>query len=65
MFNPAVDELSFTAFLKARYRLSGFLLPLNKPKDDSLDTEDKENLLNLIEENDHYEIQHIIKERYD
>ena len=60
----AENETSFFDFIYRNYRLSKFVLPHEKPKDDSLDVELKEILSNLIEENDYYEVNTIIKRRY-
>ena len=55
---------SFFSFLKENYELSKFILPKEKPIDDSLDSNEIKTLIELMEEKDFYEINSIIKDRY-
>lgn len=59
-----ICEDSFYDFISQNYHLSKFILPAQKPEDDSLDDELKARLLDLIDERDYYEINILIKRRY-
>ena len=56
--------MSFFSFLSDNYELSKFVLPKKQPKDDSLEKDEMDKLLELILDKDFYEINSIIKKRY-
>ena len=59
------ENKSFFTFLAKNYKLSSLFLPKKKPINDSLTENDKERLSALIKEKDYYEINTIIKSRYE
>ena len=56
--------MSFFTFLAENYELSKFVLPKKRPIDDTLKREEMEALTNLMKEKDFYEINTIIRKRY-
>ncbi len=56
--------MSFYSFLADNYELSKFVLPKKQPINDSLNDNEKEQLLELMYDKDFYEINSIIKQRY-
>jgi hypothetical protein len=68
MFNTQgmknIQENSFYDMLLHHYRMSRFVLPDKKPSNDLLSMQEIQELHELIEENDHYEIHHLIRGRY-
>lgn len=56
--------MSFFTFLADNYELSKFVLPKNKPADDTLDHNQMEKLMELMMDKDFYEINTIIRARY-
>ncbi|HEY4798112.1 MAG TPA: hypothetical protein VII99_03445 [Bacteroidia bacterium] len=56
--------MSFFTFISDHYELSKFILPKTKPADDSLDNNEAALLLDLIYEKDFYEINAIIRKKY-
>ena len=56
--------MSFFSFLSDNYELSRFVLPKRRPSNDTLNTDEMERLMELMKEKDFYEINTIIKGRY-
>ena len=56
--------MSFFNFISDNYALSPFILPDKRPLNDVLEKGEMENLLELMNEKDYYEINQIITKRY-
>jgi hypothetical protein len=56
--------MSFFSFLSENYELSRFVLPKKKPLDDTLLYDEMERLKELMMDKDFYEINSIIRKRY-
>lgn len=56
-------QMSFYSFLSENYELSCYL-PKKLPADDTLNAEEMEKLVKLMNEKDFYEINTIIRKRY-
>ena len=56
--------MSFYSFITNHYDLSIFFLPKEKPTNDTLNENEMKRLKELIEDNDFYEINSIIRHRY-
>lgn len=56
--------MSFFTFLIEHYELSEFVLPKQKPVNDILQLEERNKLMELIDDRDFYEINRMIKKRY-
>ena len=56
--------MSFFTFLAENYELSRFVLPKQKPLNDNLEVQERDKLIELMNEKDFYEINTIIKKRY-
>jgi len=56
--------MSFHSFLISNYELSQFVLPKEQPGDDSLSRDEMEQLVELMDDKDFYEINTIIRKRY-
>lgn len=59
------NDKSFHSFLSRNYVLSDFVMPSKKPSNDSLSAEERERLKELMNDNDYYEINNIIRSRYE
>jgi hypothetical protein len=57
------ENMSFYSFLTENYELH-FYLPNKLPQNDSLTLEEKEKLIELMDDKDFYEINSIIRQRY-
>jgi hypothetical protein len=57
------NNMSFYSFLTENYELN-FYLPNKVPANDTLTAEEKEKLVELMDDKDFYEINSIIRERY-
>ena len=55
--------MSFYSFITDNYELS-FYLPKKLPTNDTLESDEKEKLIELMDEKDFYEINSIIRKRY-
>ena len=64
--NPVKKESpsSFFSFLATNYELSKFVLPPKKPVDDSLNSDERKRLQELMDDRDFFEINTIIRKRY-
>ena len=56
--------MSFYSFLADNYELSKFVLPKKFPTNDTLDENEKTQLIELMNDKDFYEINTIIRKRY-
>ena len=57
------NNMSFHTFLTENYELN-FYLPSKLPANDTLSLDEKEKLIELMNEKDFYEINSIIRQRY-
>ena len=57
-------SISFFTFLADNYELSPFVLPKKRPENDLLEQDEMQKLRELMMEKDFYEINTIIKSRY-
>lgn len=56
--------MSFYSFVSENYELSRFVLPKKRPMDDSLNSNEMNKLVELMQDKDFYEINTIIRKRY-
>jgi hypothetical protein len=57
--------MSFFSFLSENYELSRFVLPKKRPLDDTLLVDEMQRLKELMMDKDFYEINTIIRKRYE